>query len=108
MGVFGAIIGSEIGRVGGRVIGETLGRKIAGKNGAEAGRNIGEKAGQLGGGMLGTLAPFAHGGQVPASKGMGYPALLHGQEYVLPYGIKPTKKQIQAVKKKGGRYHYKD
>ena len=107
MGLFGGIIGSEIGRVGGRTLGEALGRKIAGKNGAEAGRNIGEKAGQAGGAMLGTLAPFAHGGQVPASKGMAYPALLHGQEYVLPYGIKPTKKQIQAVKKKGGRYQYK-
>ena len=68
MGVFGAIIGSEIRRVGGRVIGETLGRKIAGKNGAEAGKNIGEKAGQLGGGMLGTLAPFAHGGYIQGKK----------------------------------------
>ena len=107
MGLFGGIIGSELGRVGGRTLGEALGRKIAGKNGAEAGRNIGEKAGQAGGAMLGTLAPFAHGGQVPVSKGMGYPALLHGQEYVLPYGIKPTKMQIKAVKKKGGRYQYK-
>ena len=107
MGLFGGIIGSELGRVGGRTLGEALGRKIAGKNGAEAGRNIGEKAGQAGGAMLGALAPFAHGGQVPASKGTAYPALLHGQEYVLPYGVKPTKTQIKAVKKKGGRYQYK-
>ena len=108
MGVFGAIIGSEIGRVGGRVIGETLGRKIAGKNGAEAGKNIGEKAGQLGGGMLGTLAPFAHGGYIQGKKGKPQIILGHNSEFILPMGVKPTKKQVQAVKKKGGQYLYKD
>ena len=108
MGVFGAIIGSEIGRVGGRVIGETLGRKIAGKNGAEAGKNIGEKAGQLGGGMLGTLAPFAHGGYIQGKKGKPQIMLGHNSEFILPMGVKPTKKQVQAVKKKGGQYLYKD
>jgi len=108
MGVFGAIIGSEIGRVGGRVIGETLGRKIAGKNGAEAGKNIGEKAGQLGGGMLGTLAPFAHGGYIQGKKGKPQIIIGHNSEFILPMGVKPTKKQVQAVKKKGGQYLYKD
>ena len=108
MGVFGAIIGSEIGRVGGRVIGETLGRKIAGKNGAEAGKNIGEKAGQAGGAMLGTLAPFDRGGYIQGKKGKPQIILGHNSEFILPMGVKPTKKQVQAVKKKGGQYLYKD
>ena len=108
MGLFGGIIGSEIGRVGGRTLGEALGRKIAGKNGAEAGRNIGEKAGQAGGAMLGTLAPFSRGGYIQGKKGKPQIILGHNSEFILPMGVKPTKKQVQAVKKKGGQYLYKN
>ena len=108
MGLFGGIIGSEIGRVGGRVVGETLGRKIAGKNGAEVGRNVGEKAGQAGGALLGSLAPFARGGYVPGKKGKPQVIIAHNSEFILPMGVKPTKKQVQAVKKRKGQYLYKD
>ena len=34
-----------------------------------------------------------------APKGKPVPAILHGQEFVLPVGIKPTKAQVKAVAK---------
>jgi len=109
MGAIGILASNEIGGLAGREGAGMIAKKLgAGRQGQEVARNIGNGAGRAIGAALGAFSPFARGGQVPASKGMGYPALLHGQEYVLPYGIKPTKKQIQAVKKKGGRYHYKD
>jgi len=49
---------------------------------------------------LGALLPFEDGGYVKAPKGKGVPALLHGQEFVLPAGVKPTKSQRKAVKAK--------
>lgn len=46
--------------------------------------------------MLGALSPYEQGGRVTARQ----PAVLHGGEYVLPKGIKPTKAQMKAVGKR--------
>ena len=51
------------------------------------------------GGFLGNLIPFKKGGRVRRNTR----ALLHKGEYVLPAGVKPTKAQIKAVKKRGGK-----
>ena len=45
---------------------------------------------------LGALSPYEQGGRVTARQ----PAVLHGGEYVLPKGIKPTKSQMKAVGKR--------
>jgi len=39
------------------------------------------------------------GGYVPGSRNMARKAILHGGETVLPYGIKPTKQQRDAIDK---------
>ena len=43
------------------------------------------------------LAAFETGGLIRAPKGRPVPILAHGQEYVLPVGVKPTKAQKRAV-----------
>jgi hypothetical protein len=76
------ILGSAIGRIGGGFLGNLFGNK-------DAGSGIG--------GILGGLLPFEAGGQVPMRRGKPVPALLHGGEYVLPAGVKPTKAQKKMV-----------
>ena len=39
------------------------------------------------------------GGRVSGKRGARVPAILHGQEYVLPASVKPTKAQRSAVAK---------
>lgn len=39
------------------------------------------------------------GGRVKGGRNKAVPAILHGSEYVLPYGVKPTKAQKNAVAK---------
>ena len=62
------------------------------------------------GGVLGTQAAtyaleaapllmLKTGGKVPGNRNKAVPAILHGSEYVLPYGVSPTKKQKEAVAK---------
>ena len=106
VGMVGAIVGQEAGAVGGREASGAIAKHFGvGKNGQEVARNVGSRVGRLAGGAIGGfLSPFSRGGRVPRAKNHRFPALLHGQEYVLPVGIKPTKAQIQFVKKKGGRY----
>ena len=82
------IIGNLLGQAGGTFIGGKLG----GSQGAQAGGQIG--------GILGNFLPFKKGGSVPGKKGKPVKAILHGGEYVLPAGVKPTKAQKKAVAKK--------
>ena len=52
---------------------------------------------------LETAAPllaFKKGGKVPGKKGKGKLAVVHGGEYILPVGVKPTKSQKSAVAKR--------
>ncbi len=55
---------------------------------------------------LETTAPmlaFKNGGKVKGKKGSAKMAIVHGGEYVLPVGVKPTKAQKSAVAKKKAR-----
>lgn len=81
------LIGAALGSVGGNIIGGKLG----GSAGASAGSQIGS--------ILGNFLPFKKGGRVPGKVGKPVKALVHGGEYVLPAGVKPTKAQVAAVNK---------
>ena len=78
MGFLGNLLGQGLGYLGGGLFGDSgTGSKI--------------------GGALGNFLPFEKGGKVPVRKGKPLPALLHGGEYVLPAGVKPTKAQMKKV-----------
>lgn len=78
MGFFGNLLGQGLGALGGGLFGDSgTGSKI--------------------GGALGNFLPFKKGGKVPERRGKPVPALLHGGEYVLPVGVKPTKAQMKKV-----------
>ena len=81
------LIGGLLGQAGGAFIGNAVG----GSQGQQAGQQIG--------GILGNFLPFKKGGRVPGKKGKPVRALVHGGEYVLPAGVKPTKSQRMAVAK---------
>lgn len=57
-------------------------------HGAEVGTNL----------ALGALL-LKTGGRVPGKKNKAIKAIVHGGEYMLPVGVKPSKKQIEQVKK---------
>lgn len=91
----------------GRKLGEAAGKAIGGFAGKELGQHTGihQKEGQqigqdIGGDILDFLIPFKKGGKVKKKM----PALLHKGEFVLPAKVKPTKAQIKAVKKLGGKW----
>ena len=96
MGIFGGAIGSVLGNEFGANIGKSLGG-LGGKKGRRIGGKLGGAVGKVGGTILGAGLPFATGGRVNAPKNKPVKAILHGQEYVLPVGIKPTQSQIKAV-----------
>ena len=75
-------LGNLLGKVGGGLVGGLFGDK-------QTGSDIGS--------ALGSFLPFKKGGRVPTGKGKPVPALLHGGEYVLPVGVKPTKAQMKKV-----------
>lgn len=91
----------------GRKLGEALGKAIGGFAGKELGKFTGmgqaegaKKGEDIGGDFLDFLIPFKKGGKVKKKM----PALLHKGEFVLPARVKPTKAQIKAVKKMGGKW----
>lgn len=89
----------------GRKIFSALGKGIGNFAGQHLGKFTGigaDKGGQLGediGGDIGDLLPFKKGGRVKRNT----KAFLHKGEFVLPRGVKPTKAQLKAVKKRGGK-----
>ena len=85
MGVFGEILGNGLGQLGGQYFGGDEGRRVGGAIGSAIGGS--------------SLIPFKKGGRVKAPKGRPVPALVHGGEYILPVGVKPTKKQMAEVAK---------
>jgi hypothetical protein len=90
-------IGGELGKFGGSALGSAVGSYFGGSKGAELGRNIGGHAGGI---LGGELIPFRTGGRVPGPRGKPRKILAHGQEYILPAGVKPTKAQKKAVAKR--------
>ena len=91
MGIFGKAIGRALGSAGG----SALGRAIGGKKGAK----IGSQLGAMGGDIAGSMVGFKTGGLVKGKKGKAVRAIVHGGEYVLPVGVKPTKAQRTKVNK---------
>lgn len=85
------LIGSAIGNVAGGA----LGGRFGGSQGASAGSQIGS--------ILGGFLPFQTGGKVPGAKGKPRKAIVHGGEFVLPVGVKPTAAQKKAVRARGGK-----
>ena len=83
MGIFGDILLNGLGQAGGQYFGGDEGRRIGGAIGSAIGGS--------------SLVPFKKGGRVRSKRPL--PALLHPNEFVLPASVKPTKKQIEAVKK---------
>ena len=88
------VIGHHVGKYLGGKIGKFAGRKLGKYTGVNSDRGM--KVGQDIGGALGSLTPYKKGGPVRKTK----PALLHKGEYVLPKGVKPTKKQKKMVAKR--------
>lgn len=87
MGLIGGLLGQGLGALGGGFLG--------GQKGQQAGQQIG--------GVLGNLLPFKKGGKVPGPKGKPRVVLAHGGETILPADVKPTKAQVKAIKKRGGK-----
>jgi len=84
-----------------RKVGNSIGRASS-----SAINEVGKQAGKVVGGAVGSsiveyaplaLTAFETGGLIRAPRGRPVPILAHGQEYVLPVGVKPTKAQKQAV-----------
>ena len=85
-------IGSQLGSLLGTAGGATLG-------GFFGAPTLGASLGGLLGGEAGKLIPFKKGGRVKRTG----PALVHAGEVVLPRGVAPTKAQVKAIKKRGGK-----
>lgn len=71
-------LGSALGNIGGGALGGLIGH---------------QKEGSAIGSTLGGMLPFKKGGRVPGAKGKPVKAIVHGGEYVLPAGVKPTMAQ---------------
>lgn len=76
------------------------------KGAGEFTKSVGKSAGAVLGKQMMTsaleTAPMMilkTGGAVKGGRNKKVPAVLHGGEYVLPYGVKPTKAQKNAVAK---------
>ena len=81
----------------GQKAGEWAGRRFGKYTGVGQGR--GGTAGMKIGETLGDLVPFKKGGRI----GKTGKILAHKGEYLLPRKVRPTAKQIKAVRKRGGR-----
>jgi hypothetical protein len=63
------------------------------------GRDAGAHLGQAAGDGLGRMLGFKKGGKVPGKRGAPKLAVVHGGEYILPLGVKPTLAQKKKVSK---------
>jgi len=90
MGPVGNTLGSALGNMAGNYIGKKyLGDDYKGQS-AIIGSTLGGIVGNA-------LLPFKNGGKVPGKKGKPIIILAHGQEWVLPTDIKPTKEQRRSL-----------
>lgn len=97
-GLASAGLGAAGGYAGG-YIGSKLGRLIGGEKGENIGKGIGSTIGGIAGLVGAKALGFKKGGKVKRTG----KALVHKGEFILPKGVKPTKKQIKKVRKRGGR-----
>jgi hypothetical protein len=93
-------IGGELGKFAGSALGGAVGNYFGGSKGGDLGKNIGQHAGGI---LGGELIPFRTGGRIPGKRGAPKKILAHGQEYILPVGVSPTKSQKKAVAKRKAR-----
>jgi hypothetical protein len=99
MGLFGSAIAGSLGSLTGQKAGNFIGRKTHNKLAGKISGGVLSATGKVLGTVGGAMLPFSHGGKVMAPKGKPVPALIHGDEYVLPVNAKPTKAQIAIVAK---------
>ena len=83
------------------MIGSAVGSFAGGKLGKHFGGKKGESVGKAIGGLAGGLLPYKNGGVVKGpKKGKAVQIIAHTGEYILPVGVKPTKKQKAQVAKR--------
>ena len=82
------------------MIGSAVGSFAGGKLGKHFGGKKGESVGKTIGGLAGGLLPYKNGGVVKGKKGKPVQILAHGSEFILPVGVKSTKKQKAEVAKR--------
>lgn len=100
MGAFDFVKGIEnVGKSIGQEVGGGLGHILGGKKGESAGRNIGGSLGAVGAPLAAATLAFKKGGKVPGPKGKPVKAVVHGGEFILPVGVKPTMAQKRAIAK---------
>lgn len=95
MGIIGRKLGAFVGGAIGKWAGGQIQRRFKSKLKLE---DLGESVGGDLGGFGGALLPFKKGGKIKKTG----PAYMHSGEFVLPKGVKPTKKQVSRVRKRGG------
>ena len=83
------------------MIGSAVGSFAGGKLGKHFGGKKGESVGKAIGGLAGGLLPYKCGGVVKGpKKGKAIKIIAQTGEYILPVGVKPTKKQKAQVAKR--------
>lgn len=87
--------------------GDAIGTLLGGEVGRKFGGDRGGKVGEAVGGLAGSFLPFKEGGMVKGKKGKPIKAIVHGGEYVLPVGVKPTAHQRKMVNKGKAKKHKK-
>ena len=107
MGILGAAVGGFLGgEYAGAVSDAAHGscRGLKGKKhhkcrkNKQKSRDLSKGVGSAAGGVAGTVfEPFKNGGPVKGKRGAPRKAIVHGGEYVLPVGVKPTATQRKAV-----------
>ena len=102
-GALGGFLGGELaGAVSDAVHGSCRGLKGKAhhkcRKNKQKSRDLSKGMGSAIGGAAGTLfEPFKNGGPVKGKRGAPRKAIVHGGEYVLPVGVKPTATQRKAV-----------
>lgn len=93
------VLGGKLGGYFGKHVGSMAANQFKKSTGVGCGpedksmADIGESFGKKWGGRL---VPFKKGGRVKRTG----PALVHKGEFVLPAGVKPTKSQVAAVRRR--------
>lgn len=82
--------------IGGELASGVVGAFGGGKKAQAAAKNIGGEVGAVALPASGALF-LKTGGRVPGKKGAPKRAIVHGGEFMLPVGVKPTKSQVKAV-----------
>ena len=107
MGILGAAVGGFLGGEYAGAVSDAVHGSCRGLKGKkhhkcrknkQKSRDLSKGVGSAVGGVAGgVFEPFKNGGPVKGRKGAPRKAIVHGGEYVLPVGVKPTATQRKAV-----------